>query len=137
MQLCYYRFLFSFFCLILLASCQSNQESSHSQAKNVTTLAPLSPFDASTIDGLLVSVSDQAILLSDFQHVVVAASNGQTYILPSGKLVGGTMTPVEGKQLLESLVNQKVLQLKAIELGMDVSEEELSHRIRDFLIQEY
>ncbi len=136
MKLCYYKILFTLFFFSLLISCQSNQDSSNLQAKNVTTLAPLSPFDASTIDGLLVSVSDQAILLSDFQHVILAASNGQTQLLPTGKLMGGTMTPLEGKQLLETFINQKVLQLKALELGMDVSEEDLSQRINDFLKQQ-
>jgi len=127
---------FSLAILIFLVSCQSSQDSANSHPKNITTLAPLSPFDRNTVDGLLVSVADQAILLSDLQHAILATSNGQTQISANGKLPGGTMTAVQANQLLESIINQKVLQIKALELGIDVSDAELSARINDFLKQQ-
>jgi len=127
---------FSLAILIFLVSCQSSQDSANSHPKNITTLAPLSPFDRNTVDGLLVSVADQAILLSDLQHAILATSNGQTQISANGKLTGGTMTAVQANQLLESIINQKVLQIKALELGIDVSDAELSARINDFLKQQ-
>ena len=132
----YLKLFYSLSILFFLASCQSSEDSTNSHPKNTTTLAPLSPFDNNTIDGLLVSVADQAILLSDFQHAILASSNGQTQILASGKLIGGTMTASQANQVLESLINQKVLQIKAQELGIDIGEDELSGRINDFLKQQ-
>lgn len=125
-----------FILLISLVSCQSSQNQANSHTKNITTLAPLSPFDNNTLDGLLVSVADQAVLLSDFQHAILTASNGQTQILANGKLVGGKMTTDQANQILQSVINQKVLQIKAQEVGIDVSDDELSGRINDFLRQQ-
>src|SRR6185312_10317363 len=109
----FFKFLFPLIIFAFMASCQSNQNTSTSQTKNVTTLAPLEPFSNNTIDGLLVSVSDQSILLSDLQNAILAASNGQTQILANGKLIGGKMTPEQANQILQSIINQKVLQIKS------------------------
>ncbi|MES2614707.1 MAG: SurA N-terminal domain-containing protein, partial [Bdellovibrionota bacterium] len=81
-------------------------------------------------------VGDQTILLSDFQHAILAASNGQTQILSSGVLVGGSMAPSQADQILQSIINQTVLQIKAVEVGTDISEAELSERISSFLKQQ-
>lgn len=128
------------FCLLsslfAIASCQTNEGSSNTSSKNITTLAPLKPFSPNTIDGLLVSVSDQSILLSDFQQAILGASKGQTQILSTGKLVGGTLTPQQANQILQSIINQKVLQIKSTEMGIDVGDAELTGRISEFLKQQ-
>jgi parvulin-like peptidyl-prolyl isomerase len=122
---------------ILLSACKSteNRPYNPNSSQTITSLAPKTPFDSNTIDGVLATVTDQVLLLSDLQQAIFISSGGQTKLLPNGRLVGGTLNTDQARQILESLINQKVLQIKAIELGFDISEEELSQRIDEFLKQ--
>jgi peptidyl-prolyl cis-trans isomerase SurA len=120
----------------LISACNTSGERVHNgNSQTITSLAPKMPFDSSTIDGVLATVTDQILLLSDLQHAIFVSSNGQTRLHSNGDLIGGTMTASQASQILESLINQKVLQIKATEMGFDVSEEELSQRIQEFLKQ--
>lgn len=122
---------------MLLSGCQSteNRQQNTKSSQTITSLAPKTPFDSNTIDGVLATVADQVLLLSDLQQAIFISTNGQTKLLPNGHLVGGALTTAQANQILESLINQKVLQIKAIELGFDISEEELTQRINEFLKQ--
>ncbi len=121
----------------LLTSCVSSQDIDKNSrtAETITTLAPTTPFDSNTIDGVLATVADQVILLSDFQQAIFVASQGQSNIHANGQIFGGSLTPEQAHQVLDGLINQKVLQIKAIELGFDISDEELEIRIQDFIKQ--
>ncbi|APJ02475.1 SurA N-terminal domain-containing protein [Silvanigrella aquatica] len=101
----------------------------------ITSLAPTTPFDANTLDGVLATIADQVILLSDLQQAIFISTNGQTRLSPNGRLYGGNLVPQQASQIMESIINQKVLQVKAIELGLDVSEDDLSKQIDNFLKQ--
>ncbi len=120
----------------IISACTSTGKRTHSgNSQTITSLAPKTPFDSNTIDGVLATVTDQVLLLSDLQQAIFITTNGQTRLLPNGQLIGGNFTTHHASQILESLINQKVLQIKAIELGFDVSEEELTQRIQEFLKQ--
>ncbi|WP_161597657.1 SurA N-terminal domain-containing protein [Fluviispira multicolorata] len=121
----------------LLNSCISSNNMNQSLETNepIITLAPNTPFDSNTIDGILATVGDQVILFSDFQQAIQVATQGQSNVLPSGQIVGGSLTPAQANQVLDGLINQKVLQVKAVELGFDISEDELESRIQEFLKQ--
>lgn len=121
----------------LLSACKSTENRVHNNksSQTITSLAPTTSFNSNTIDGILATVTDQVLLLSDLQQAILITTNGQTRLLSNGQLIGGTLTTEQANQILESLINQKVLQIKAIELGFDVSEEELSQRIQEFLKQ--
>ncbi len=125
-----------FFILLFLTSCKTSSSSQNTNTKSETTLAPLQKFNENTIDGVLVSIGDRVILLSDFQHAIAAASAGQSQISSNGKLFGGTLSSQQAEQILESLINQKVLEVKSQELGLDISEEQLTERISEFLKQQ-
>jgi peptidyl-prolyl cis-trans isomerase SurA len=120
-----------------LSACTSSGNRVHNgnSSQTITSLAPTTPFDSNTIDGVLATVTDQVLLLSDLQQAILVTTNGQTRLLPNGQLIGGTLSTSQAEQILESLINQKVLQIKATELGFDVSDEELSQRIQEFLKQ--
>ena len=120
----------------LLSACTSTKKRAHSDSsQTITSLAPTTPFDSNTIDGVLATITDQVLLLSDLQQAILVSTNGQTRLLPNGQLIGGSLTTIQADQILDTLINQKILQIKAIELGFDVSEEELSQRIQEFLKQ--
>lgn len=122
---------------LVFYSCSTTFDNAQNKKSNqiITTLAPTTPFESNTIDGVLATVTDQVILLSDLQHAVLVASQGQTRLLASGQLVGGSLTQNHAQQILDTLINQKVLQIKSQELGFDVPDEELTSRIQDFLSQ--
>lgn len=133
------RFKTILICLLSfsISACKSTEKNTfHSTQKDVTEPAPLSRFDENTVDGILVTVSDRIILLSDLQQAISTASRGKTRLLPSGQLVGGDLTPNQAEQILQSLINEKVLQAKAAELGLDMSEEELTQKIDGFIKQQ-
>ncbi|WGL61460.1 SurA N-terminal domain-containing protein [Pigmentibacter sp. JX0631] len=104
-------------------------------SQTITSLAPNKPFESNTIDGILATITDQVILLSDLQQAIFIASNGQTKLLPNGLLVGGNMSTQQAYLVLDSLINQTVLRAKTLELGIDIPEDELSQRINEFLKQ--
>lgn len=125
------------FSFALLSSCTTSENSrNHNKSsQTITSLAPTTPFESNTLDGILATVADQVILLSDLQQAILISSNGQTKLLSNGKLVGGSITIEQANQILDSLINHKVLQIKASELGLEISEDELSQRIQEFLKQ--
>lgn len=92
-----------------------------------------SPLGDTTLDSILVTVGDEPVLLSDLQKVVRAASNGQTRLKPNGQLAGGSIGPSEANQLLEQVINQKVLNLRVREMGLNVDDDELTTEIDNFL----
>ncbi len=132
-----YLYAISIQSLITFNSCTTTNTRPLNSAppQTVTSLAPQSPFAANTIDGVLATITDQVLLLSDLQQAVYLSSNGQTRLMPNGLLVGGNMTTTQASQILESMINQKVLQAKAVELGIDIPDDELSQRINEFLKQ--
>ena len=132
MRVCF-KIIPSVLLLAGLVSCQTKTDVPAQSSVKIKTLQPLAPFDSNTMDGLLVSISDKVILLSDFQNAVLAASNGQTTLSKTGKLVGGTFSIEKANELLQSLINQKVIEIKASELGIEISDTELTSRIDEFL----
>jgi parvulin-like peptidyl-prolyl isomerase len=119
--------------LISIVSCQSNQEAAQQQSKVVKSLAPLTSFDPNSVDGVLVSISDKVILFSDFQKTIQEVSNGETKILPNGQLLGGTLDVQKANVLLENMIDKVVLEIKAADLGIVISDSELDSRISEFL----
>lgn len=97
---------------------------------------PLLGFGRDTIDGVLVTVAEDVILLSDLQRALRASSDGQTTLLPTGELRGGALGPRDAEIILESLVNQKVLGQRVKEMGIDVGPDELESEINAFLKQQ-
>jgi parvulin-like peptidyl-prolyl isomerase len=93
-------------------------------------------FTASTVDGVLATVGEEVILLSDLQRAIRASSDGQATLSATGTLSGGALSPSDAEMLLEQLVNQKVLGLRVREMGIDVGEDELTSEITAFLKQQ-
>lgn len=127
--------------LLLLAgfvfSCRTTTEvQTQGAAERSEILDRLPTFDDGVVDGVLATVGDQVILLSDFQRAVFLESKGQTKLLADGRLEGGALSAEQANQIFESIVNQKILQIKAKDLGFEVSEEELTQRIDEFLKQQ-
>ncbi len=91
------------------------------------------PQSKQPVDRILVVVADEIVLLSDLQRAIHATTNKSTQLLPDGKLVGGSLSPDAAQSVLEQLINQKVISLKTRELGLQVSEEELSAEIENYL----
>jgi peptidyl-prolyl cis-trans isomerase SurA len=85
------------------------------------------------LDRILVLVGDELILMSDLQKAVEVATNKRTQLLPSGALVGGSIAPKDAENLLEQLINQRIISLKTREIGMQISEEELSSEMENYL----
>ena len=102
-------------------------------SKTVTRSADFRP---TSIDGVLVTVAEDVVLYSDLQRAVRAASSGQTSLQSGGKLQGGALTAADAEQLLEQIINQKVLGLRVKEMGIDVGEDELEQEIETFLKQQ-
>lgn len=123
--------------ILVLNSCTTTHTRplNSTPAQTITSLAPKTPFDSSTMDGILATIADQVLLLSDLQQAIYLASNGQTRLMSNGLLVGGNMSPAQASQILDSMINQKVLLAKTAELGIEIPEDELSQRINEFLKQ--
>ena len=130
-------FLLTLLSSFAAVSCVSSKQEINKQIENeeLVTLAPKSPFDPNTIDGVLATVAGQAILLSDFQAAVLAFSGGQTKVSASGLLIGGTLSPEHAHDILQGLINQKIIQFKSEEVGLTMSDEEVEQRIGEFLKQ--
>lgn len=129
-----------FACAILAGfvfSCRTVTENLNQEKKEQPEiLEHLPEFNHGVVDGVLATVGDQVILLSDLQRAIFLESKGQTKLLPNGKLEGGTLSSEQANQIFESIVNQKILQIKAKDLGFEVTEDELTQRIDDFLKQQ-
>lgn len=95
--------------------------------------APSTALPVEVIDAILVSVESDIILLSDLQKAVLVASNGETRLTGAGKLVGGSIMPTDSQQILDSLIDQKILTLRLRDLGLNVSDDELESEITGFL----
>lgn len=84
-------------------------------------------------DGILVTVGDEIILLSDLRKAVRLASNGAASIDASGKIKGAGVTEKDVNQLLDQLIDQRILALKVRELNIGVNDDELETEIDNFL----
>jgi len=123
--------------LFFLFSCTSTKQKTIANDDNAVTLEnTFPPFEGNTVDGVLVTISDRVILFSDLQQSIASLSKGQTRLLASGKLIGGTVSPEQANQILQSLINEKVLQIKASDLGLDLTDDELTQRINQFIKQQ-
>ena len=81
----------------------------------------------------MVVVGDEIILVSDFQKAVEVSTNKKTRLLPTGQLTGGSLTPTEAQGILDQLINQRIVSLKTRELSLQISEEELSTEVENYL----
>lgn len=133
----------SFFLLAtaVTAHAQSGKAPASAPAHEAAPLAPaqeplLSPFTEHTLDGVLATINDEVLLLSELQKAVLVTSQGQTQLQPTGRLAGGPLAPEQGEQLLEQLIDSRILHLRVGEMGMGVSEEELDQEIAQFLKQQ-
>jgi len=95
--------------------------------------ASASSLNANTIDGVLVTIADEPLLLSELQRAIYLSTQKQTRLLSQGQLTGGNLTPADAEQILEQLINQKILTLRVRELGLNLSEDELDSELRSFL----
>jgi len=114
------RFIFLLIIVIsnIIVSCQSTK----GPKEHVTKTNPLQiyedtlpPFAANTIDGVLVRVGTESILLSDLHEV------------------RNSYPQVSLKDALNGLIDEKIIEIKAKTMGIVVGEEELSRGIQEFL----
>lgn len=110
--------------------------SSQSQIPAPTSPSQKPVLTPNTIDAVIVTVADEPLLLSELQRAVLLASQKQTRLSPSGELTGGTLTPGEAEIILEQLVNQKILEIRTRELGLNLGEDELDSELKSFLQQQ-
>lgn len=111
------------------------QQPSTTPTANATPTINTAPstLKGTLFDGILVTVGDDIILLSDLQRAVRVASGGQTTLEPDGQLKGGSFGVSDAERLLEQLIDQRVLGLRVRELNINVSDEELEPEIAAFL----
>jgi peptidyl-prolyl cis-trans isomerase SurA len=95
-----------------------------------------STFSEKTLDGIIVSVGEDIILLSELQKAIQQVSAGQCKLLSNGKLVGGSISAQDAENILEQLISQKILSLRVQELGLSVTEDELDQEISSLLKQQ-
>lgn len=104
--------MLSAFCL----SCQTTAKKTISSTNDSEIYTEnLQEFPPDTIDGVLVKVGTESILLSDLRQAM------------------SLYPQVSEKDLLSALIDEKIIEIKARDIGVDVSEEELSRSIDDFL----
>lgn len=89
--------------------------------------------NSSTIDGVIVTVADEPVLLSELQKLIRLVSKNATSISPEGKLSGGPLTAQDGEALLEQIINQKILTIRVREMGLNLGEDELDAELDQFL----
>jgi len=89
--------------------------------------------NASTIDGVIVTIADEPLLLSEFQKAIRLITGNTTRVTPEGTLVGGRITVKDAQAVLEQLINQKVLSIRVRELGLNLGEDELDSELNNFL----
>ena len=118
----------------LITGCTtSNKNQLKSQPFEDFSTQNFKEFPQNTVNGILAKVGNEAVLLSDLNNVLAANSMNQVSILPNGSIQGSSLTTEQVKNIYESLIEQKILEIKAQDLGVTVDEEELSSRINDFL----
>lgn len=103
------------------------------QNANAAPETPTNAINANTIDGVIVTVADEPVLLSELQRAIFQASQQTTRLSSAGQLMGGPLSPGDAEVVLEQLINQKILSLRVRELGLNLSEDELDAELRGFL----
>jgi peptidyl-prolyl cis-trans isomerase SurA len=92
---------------------------------------------ANTLDGIIVTVADEPLLLSELQAAVAGESlrvKGKlTQITPQGRLIGGDLAVEEAELILDQLINQKILTIRIRELGLNVADDELDSELKAYL----
>lgn len=86
-----------------------------------------------TLEAIIVHVGSQPIFLTELQKAVLIASEGSTVMQSDGNLLGGSLTVAQATEILEQLIDQKILASKVTELNLDVEDSELDSEIRTFL----
>lgn len=86
-----------------------------------------------TIDGVIVTVADEPVLLSELQKAIRLISKGATQMTPEGKLTGGPISAKDAEAVLEQIINQKILTLRVHEMGLNLGEDELDAELAQFL----
>jgi parvulin-like peptidyl-prolyl isomerase len=98
---------------------------------------PVQGMNANTLDGIIVTVADEPLLLSELQSAVASESlrvkRKLTQVTPQGKLIGGDMNIDEAEIILEQLINQKILSIRIRELGLNVADDELDGEVKAYL----
>lgn len=99
-----------------------------SQAQPVTDNNKVIP-----VDFLLARVGNELVLFSDLQRLVRVASRDNADLLPDGSLTGEALKVADVQSLLDTLIDGKVLNIRAKELGLSVDDHELDLEINKFL----
>lgn len=94
---------------------------------------PRPPAGTRAIDFIIARVGSELVLFSDLQRIVAQASQGESRLSADGRLEGTRLTAKDVRDLLETLVDAKVLSIKARELGLSVDEHELDMEINRLL----
>lgn len=104
--------MLSVFCL----SCQTVDKKTNSNTDDSEIYTEkLADFPPDTIDGVLVKVGTESILLSDLNQAQ-------------------TLYPqVPEKELLSALIDEKIIEIKARDIGIELTDDELSRNINEFL----
>lgn len=92
-----------------------------------------SPTASRPLDAILATVGDEMVLTSDLQKAIRTASNSQTTLDASGKLSGGALSPTDAANILDHLIDQRVISVKTRELGIQVTDEELTSEMEAYL----
>jgi parvulin-like peptidyl-prolyl isomerase len=112
------------------ANSVQNTQKTFGQPPPATSLVGL---NANTIDGVIVTVADEPLLLSEFQRAVAVATQRSSRVSSKGQLTGGQLSPADAEIILEQLINQKILSLRVRELGLNLGEDELDSELKSFL----
>ena len=112
------------------ANSVQNTQKTFGQPPQATSLVSL---NANTIDGVIVTVADEPLLLSEFQRAVAVATQRSSRVSSKGQLTGGQLSPADAEIILEQLINQKILSLRVRELGLNLGEDELDSELKSFL----
>lgn len=94
---------------------------------------PRKGINANTIDGVIVTVADEPLLLSELQKAIRLITGNSTRVTSEGTLVGGRINVKEAQGVLEQLINQKILTIRVRELGLNLGEDELDAELENFL----
>ena len=123
------------FALPTLASAESQLIASPATAVLTTELSSgqQTGMNANTIDGVIVTVADEPLLLSEFQKAIRLVTGQSTRITAEGSLIGGRLTAKDAEAILEQLINQKILTIRVRELGLNLGEDELDAELNNFL----
>lgn len=115
------------------ALASGKQEKNQGVKANPNLNRTQSALTANTLDGVIVTIADEPLLLSEFQKAIFISSQKSTRVTPLGQLLGGQLTAGDAEIILEQLINQKILSLRIRELGLNLGEDELDSELRSFL----